>query len=436
MLVQFKLSNYRSFAQEQVLSLVPSSSKTDFEQNILKNENGKYSFLNGLAIYGPNSSGKSNLLNAIKTLSKMIFSSNKTNSTTDLPYDPNLLVEGYRDMPTTMELVFVAENVRYRYGLSYNKEIIVSEYLFRKKSGREVELFFREKGDIEVSSGLTGKMIRIEAAIESTRDNSLFLSSCDQFNIAEATIIFGWLKKLIVIDGLDTSVEEVNTLELLEQDSFRDDVNKYLHELDLGFTELEVQKKSFDVSDLSHTPEDPGKADIVKQIIGQTGPRMMSRHDRYKPDGSKLSESVSWGVDERESSGTLKAIHLSGPIIFALRNGSTLIVDEIEAKMHTKLTKSIISLFLNPEINKFGSQIIFSTHDTNLLDALDLRRDQIYFVEKGNIENSELYSLSDIVYADGKKERKETDKERRYLEDRYGATPDISPTLALFLTEG
>lgn len=431
MLIEFKLSNYRSFAEEQILSLVPAKSKSDSDDNILSQ--GKYDFLNSLAIYGPNSSGKSNLLNAIKTLDRMIFFSSQTNSTTDLPYDPNLLVNGYDVIPTTMELTFVIDKTRYRYGVSYDKEAIVTEYLYRKKVGREVELFYREGDSIDVSSGLTGKAIRIDAAIESTRSNSLFLSSCDQFNIDEATTIFKWFRKLIVVDGLDTSLVEVNTIELLENDEYSDEINQYLRDLDLGFGRIDVQKKVFEASDLSHLPEGPGKLEMIKQLTGQTGRRMTSTHNRYDSSGKKI-DPITWGVDERESSGTLKAIHLSGPILFALNTGATLVVDEIEAKMHTKMTESIISLFLNRDINKFGSQLIFSTHDTNLLDSLPLRRDQICFIEKGEVENSELYSLSDIVYADGSKERKETDKEKRYLEDRYGATPDIDPNFASFLT--
>lgn len=420
MLIQFKVSNYRSIAEEQVLSLVPSGTDTE---HVLAN--GPYTAMNACAVYGPNSSGKSNLFKAIHTMDKMIFLSNKMNSTTSLPYDPNLLMAGYSKLPTEMELTFVIKEIRYRYGLSYNKERILTEYLFRKRTGREVELFYREGEDIDVSSGLGTKALRIDAAIESTRANALFLSSCDQFNLEEATTVFDWLKKLISIDGLDTATEEVNTLELLEQDAYAEAINAYLRRLDLGFQNIAVEAKEFDVNDLSDIPDGPQKTSMIQRLTGSTGRRIMASHQRYDVEGKPVGELQAWPVDDKESSGTLKAIHLSGPIIYALRNGGTLLIDEVEAKMHTKMTNSILSLFLNPEVNTRGSQVLFTTHDTNLLNSLNLRRDQIYFIEKGKSENSQLYSLSDIVYADGKKERKESDREKRYLEDRYGATPNI-----------
>jgi AAA15 family ATPase/GTPase len=180
-------------------------------------------------------------------------------------------------------------------------------------------------------------------------------------------------------------------------------------------------------------PDGPEKTRIINQLVGQTGRRVLSSHDRFDSDGNKVGDGLSWGIDERESSGTQKAIHLSGPIVFALKTGATLFIDEIEAKMHTKLTTGILSLFLAPNINRNGAQVIFTTHDTNLLNSLSLRRDQVYFIEKGKSDSSELYSLSDIVYADGKKERKETDWERKYLEDRYGATPEINIDASKFL---
>lgn len=424
MLIQFKVSNYRSIAEEQVLSLVPSGTDTE---HVLTN--GKYVALNACAIYGPNSSGKSNLFKAIHTLDRMVFLSNKMNSTTPLPYDPNLLVAGYSKAPTEMEIIFVINEVRYRYGLSYNKYQVLTEYLFRKKIGREVELFYREGEDIDVSSGLGTKALRIDAAIESTRANALFLSSCDQFNLEEATTVFNWMKKLISIDGLDTTAEEVNTLGLLEQETYAEAINVYLQGLDLGFQNVRVEAKEFDAGDLSDMPEGPQKANLIQQLTGSTGRRIIASHQRYDAVGNAVGETHSWPVDDRESSGTLKAIHLSGPIIYALRNGGTLLIDEVEAKMHTKMTNSILSLFLDPEVNTRGAQVLFTTHDTNLLNSLSLRRDQINFIEKGKSENSQLYSLSDIVYADGKKERKESDREKRYLENRYGATPkiDFSP---------
>lgn len=424
MLLQFKLTNYRSIASEQVLSLVPTTTNSEHLENIISNE--KYSALNVIAIYGANSSGKSNILNAIQVLDQLVFLSSRTNSTTALPYDPNLLIEGFDEKPTQFEITFVIEGVRYRYGVEYNLDHVLIEYLFRKKIGREVEIFYRKGETIEVSSALNAKALLIDAAIESTRSNSLFLSACDQFNIDEAKTIFSWFERLISVDGLNTRNEGLNTLALLDDDKiFRPKIVRYLKNLDLGFNGIKVSKKKLDSNDFSGIENEEIKSDLITRLNGKIGTKVETMHNKYSIEGKVLDNEISWILVERESAGTLKAFQLSGPIIFALSTGGVLVVDEIEAKLHTKLTQSIISLFLDPTTNPKGAQLVFATHDTNLLDSLKLRRDQINFVSKGKLENTELYSLSDIVYKDGKKERIETDKERRYLEDRYGATPNI-----------
>jgi len=137
---------------------------------------------------------------------------------------------------------------------------------------------------------------------------------------------------------------------------------------------------------------------------------------------------MSWPIEEFESSGTKKALQISGAILSTLMKGNVLIIDEIEANMHPIMTLDTINLFLNKEINKYGAQLIFTTHDTNLLSYANLRRDQIYFAEKNKWESTEIYSLSDFKYLndlDGStaKERPDTDKEKRYIEGRYGAVP-------------
>jgi len=152
-------------------------------------------------------------------------------------------------------------------------------------------------------------------------------------------------------------------------------------------------------------------------------------HQKYDSNGHLTSKLIKWAFDERESAGTKQVFHLSGPIVWALNKGGVLIIDEIEAKMHSNLTKEIIQLFLNPVTNPNHTQLIFATHDTNLLSQTTLRRDQIYFIEKNTWQATELFSLSDFIYLHktGTQERPDVNKEKRYLEGRYGATPTFKP---------
>ncbi|MEZ4826073.1 MAG: ATP-binding protein [Bacteroidia bacterium] len=424
MLLEFKVSNYKSIAEEQTISFVPSKAQSDYPDNIL--HNGKHEGLNVLALYGPNNSGKSNFLKAIATLDQLIFLAGSSHSTARLPYDPNLLIEGYKKKPTEFEITFVIEGVRYRYGVTYNESLIIGEWLYRKKSGREVELFFREKDVIQVSEGFKGKSRLIETAIEATRENALFLSFCDILNVQEAKLIFSWFRNLISVDGLDTTDQELNTITLLESDIvYREKIIQLLRGLGLGFIDLAILKKTFDPMLLPEFLDRETKESLIQKLSGKTGVQVNTIRHIYKEDGNISEDTMMWPLDERESAGTKKAFSLSGPAIYSLLNGGILVIDEIEAKLHTKITSRIVELFLSEETNPKGAQLLFATHDTNLLRESTLRRDQINFTELNHLKATELYSLSDFKYFNGNKERPDTDKEKRYLEGRYGAIPKI-----------
>ncbi|MFK7970676.1 MAG: ATP/GTP-binding protein [Bacteroidia bacterium] len=420
MLIEFRVSNYRSVAEEQVLSMVPAKGQSDYPSNIFTT--GKYEVLNSIGLYGPNNSGKTNLLRALDIFDRVVFLSVRSNSTTKLPYDPNLLIEGYAEEPCKMEITFIIEGTRYRYGFEFNQLHILKEWLHRKKAGREVEVFYREKDVIEVSSAFEGNAKLIDAAIEATRDNALFLSFCDMLNIKEAKVIFSWFRKLVNVDGLSMDSETINTISLFtSKQEYRDRILRQLQGFNLKFLDIEIEDIEID-SSLFPKNLSPG---LVEKLSGVKGYQVYSIRQTYKRDGTLRNEKIKWPFDERESQGTNKMFSLSGPVIFALLNGGVLVVDEIEAKLHTKITGQIVDLFLSEKTNPHGAQLIFATHDTNLLKYAKLRRDQIIFVEQNKKEATEIYSLSDFTYFDGNKERPDTDKEKRYLEDRYGATPKL-----------
>ena len=428
MLLEFKVSNYRSIGEEQTISLIPASKQKDHEQNItLKN---KYSALNAIALYGANASGKSNILNAMSLLDKIIYISARTSSTTKLPYDPFLLREDKDNKPTSFEILFVIDEKRYRYGFEFNATEIQKEWLFRKSAGREVSLFEREGEIIDVSSGYNGKKTIIDAAIEATRTNALFLSTCDMLNIEEAKMIMQWFKHFNKIDGLNTDVEEFKTIELWQNNEYKDKIKNYLSSICLNIIDVDVITKKFEDSDLPVNMSHGMKKRLKQELQDALGYKVLAKHQIYNEEGKPTTNTFNWEWDERESAGAIKAFHLSGPILWALANGGVLIIDEIEAKLHPIMTLNTIDVFLNPKSNPNHAQLIFATHDTNLLSYSKLRRDQIYFAEKNEWECTELYSLSDFVYFGerngefvSEKERPDTDKERRYIEGRYGAIP-------------
>lgn len=423
MLIEFRVFNFRSICEEQVISLVPAPKQTDYPSNII--DFHKYKILNGLALYGANSSGKSNLLKSIELLNNLLYLSAKASSTTKLPYDPFLLKEGYAEKPTKLEITFITDKARYRYGVEFDSEEIISEWLYRKRTGREVELFNRFKDKIDVSSGFKGSKRVIDTAIEATRNNALFLSFCDMLNIKEAKSIFKWFDKFIFVEGLDTKGEALQTKNLWKEPKFQEKIKEYLTLLDLGFEDLRIQKKEFHPAELPEEANKMPKQQMIKESAGKAGLQVNTVHATYDEAGQKREKVMVWPMEERESEGTKKAFQFSGPILYALLNGGVLIVDEIEVKTHPMLTLSTIDLFFSRKTNPLNAQIIFATHDTNLLSYTKLRRDQINFVEKNAWQATELYALSDFRYFNNQKERPDVDKEKRYLEGRYGAVPAL-----------
>ena len=423
MLIEFKISNYRSVCEEQNLSLVPAKGQQEHPGNILRRRNEA---LNSIAIYGANSSGKSNLLQAFGLLKRMLFSSARSSSISKLPYDPFLLRAGYDEKPTELAITFEVEKTRYRYGFSFNQGEVVEEWLFRKRAGREVELFYRERDVIEVSSGFEGSTKLIDTAVEATRPNALFLSLCDMLNVEEAKTLFRWFRKMTYIDGLDTTDEELSTINLLHNEQYASRIKGYLNALELGFSEVVLQKKGYlpvyTDTELDQSLRHSVANDAIAQPTQQQY-EVNTVHATYDEAGKRQDEPMVWPMKERESAGTRKAFQFSGPVLHTLFEGGVLIIDEIEARIHPVLTLNIIQLFLSKETNPTGAQLIFATHDTNLLNYANLRRDQIYFVEKNEWEASEIFSLSDFKYFGGQKERHDVNKERRYLEGRYGAVP-------------
>lgn len=424
MLIEFSLANYRSIGDKQTLCLIPAPKQKDFIDNIITEAN--HSALNAIAIYGSNASGKSNLLRSIGVMESIIRKSARTSSTTKLPYDPFKLKEGYADKPTEMEIVFVIDNKRYRYGFSYTQTNIVSEWLYRKNIGREVPVFIREYDAIDVRASFQGSKKLIDTAIEATRDNALFLSQCDSLNIEEAKNIISWFNTLLVINGLNTERHESTTVELWQQHDYHDKINQYLNMISLDIQKIDIAVKEIDEKNLP--PDIPNS--IREKLIGAKQYNVKSLHSVYSKDNHPTKTPILWDFDNHESEGSKKALQLTGPILKALLNGEILIIDEIDAKLHPIMTLNIIDMFLDPSCNLKHAQLIFATHDTNLLSYARLRRDQIYFAEKNKWESTEVFSLADFVYfgeRNGKtieeKERKDSDKERRYMEGRYGAIP-------------
>lgn len=385
--------------------MIPVSNHKEYLENII--EEGKHSALNVVSIYGANSSGKSNLLLALYVMKSMVQTSAKNSSTDSLPWLPFLLKDGLRNSDTMMEVLFVLNGTRYRYGFRYNSTRIESEWLMRKITGRETVVFQRQGEVLDISSGINGDSRLIDVAIEGTKPNNLFLSMADALNVEEAKDIIAWFNNVDTLNMRTPLNLARQTDSLLKEAEYGAVIRGYLKSLSLGIED--VVSEEFDNASSNNSP-------IFKAV-----------HKVYDAEGKPKNDTVSWDFSTFESSGSNRALYISGSVVKSLKTGGVLIIDEVEAFMHPIMTLALIELFMSPESNPHRTQLVYSTHDTNLLNYLKFRRDQIYFMEKNKWESSELFSLSDFKYknADGEEssERWDSDKEKRYIEGRYGAIP-------------
>jgi AAA15 family ATPase/GTPase len=419
MLIEFRVRNYRSFCEEQVLRL-GATRITEFEENTFEHPSEGKQLLKAIAVYGANSSGKSNLLRAMGMMRHILFTSFQLRSSEEIPFDPFLLDEGSAKSPTGYEITFGVEDRIYRYGFEHDNQAFTEEWLFDETDGKDEPLFVREGDGIQVFEDAFPEGADLESK---TRTNALFLSVVDQFDGEVASRIIRWFNAFNTIDGLGHDDYRAVTFRMLEQAESRKKLLEFYRDLDLGFEDIVIEKAPFDPEKLRfRVPQD-----IIDQMTSDMEGRMMaslSSVHRVKT-GTGTSRNVRFNVRTQESSGTNKVIDLSGPIFDTLLDGGVLIVDELDAKLHPHLTITILKLFQLPETNPKNAQIVFATHNTNILSLGRLRRDQIIFAEKGSGGSTKIYPLVNYKLEDNRKVRKDNSFEKDYLLGRYGGIPAI-----------
>ncbi len=417
MLVEFTVGNFLSFKEKKTLNMMSTSIKEYVDTNLI--EKSRYKLLKGAIIYGANASGKSNFVKAMSTMRRLVIQSFEKSSTDELNISPFLLHTAYDNKPSHFEVLFLVNDIRYRYGFEVDNTNVRTEWLFEAKKNIEKPLFVRENDGIQVYPHYKeGKDLE-----EKTRDNALFLAVVDQFNGPIAKLILHWFNNFITISGLSHEGYKAVTFKMLENDKTKPDLQKFYNQLDLGFDDLKIVKKTFDSSEI---PKDMPEA-LVKQLSsdleGKTLINVKTLHKKFNDDNEvvKLEE---FDMRSQESSGTNKIFNVSGPIFDVLSNGGVLIIDELDASLHPLLTLEITKLFHSKQYNPKDAQLIFSTHDTNLLCYGNYRRDQVFFIEKDEYGSSDLYSL--IEYKEeGKKIRNDRSFENDYIKGKYGAIPYI-----------
>jgi hypothetical protein len=400
-LLQFTVGNYRSFREARTFSMTPSSIQDDPKENVVSTS--YYKYLTTAAIYGANSSGKSNLVMALAAMKHLVLNSVRLNDHDALTFDPFLLNVDGGARPTLFELVYLTEDeTRLRYGFEYNEKQVMKEWLFVSVGNKKEQPYFvREEDGIAVNEKLFSEGMGLE---ERTNDNRLFVSLVAQLGgkVSKGVVEF-FNSGYDVISGLNTLGYEGLTEQMfLSRTQETAEALKFFRDLQLGFNDIEASE--------SQTPTGQKVVDIY------------TNHNIYD-DAGDVAGTQRFKFSKCESQGTQKLFELAGPLFHALSSGCLLVLDELDAKMHPLISRHIIRLFSRTSTNPHHAQLIFTTHDTNILSSRLLRRDQIWFTEKDETESTDLYSLMNIVLPDGTKPRGDGNLERNYIKGRYGAIP-------------
>lgn len=401
MLIQFSVGNFLSFKEQSTLSLVASALKDIqilAEDVIFNIGETDLALLKSATIYGANASGKSNFIKALDFFKWYVINSSK-----DIQAGERVNVESFRlssstaEEPSYFEAIFCNAEYQYRYGFEADENMVHSEWLYQKankKRAKEVELFYRDEDCFNIHSKfIIGKELINKQMV---RTNALLLSVAAQFNDAVAVEIVKWLNDTTIISGSnEKNIWDLATIRL---------------------DDLKMKQRIVDFSRY---------ADLGIENIEKVNNAIISIHTQYDDEGNEI-KLINFPFKKNESEGTIKYFSLAYPIIDALDNGKRLIIDEFDSKMHPLLTCRIIALFNSKETNPKNAQLIFTTHDTNLLSASIFRRDQIWFTQKDRFGATELYSLAEY------KVRNDASFEKDYLSGKYGAIPIMGDLARLF----
>jgi len=427
MLIRFGVENHLSIASRQELSLVASPLK-DQSVALIQLPKANVELLPAAVIYGANASGKSNFISAMAYLQQSVrFSHERGSPSGGIPRRPFLLDSRMRSAPSRFDVDFALDGVRYQYGFSTNGEIYLDEWLYAFPAGKRQTWFVREptKENIYFGKNLKGSTRTIEALM---RQNSLFLSVAAQNAHDQLNPIFRLLTNFRFQVG--TQDQHIAAAAAFREGQCDHRIIKFLKNADTGITTYRFDEKE--------RPKESPEA-----IFGAELEALLKKHipdlEKIRPDpfdGKHISlgHSGSQGQEiffdlKSESNGTLRLLTLLKSVFEALDQGLVVVIDELDASLHTYLAEDILSLFNSNTTNQNGAQLIATTHDTNLLSRRLMRRDQIWFTEKDNKGATALYPLTDI------RTRNTDNIEKGYLEGRFGAIPFRGSVEALIGSE-
>lgn len=418
MLIEFSVSNFRSILERQTLSMTASPYFKDLENlnTFIPNQNeGASRLLRSTVLYGPNASGKSTLIQALKFMEYQVLNSQKESQADDeIDVVPFKLMATSRTADSEFEIIFVEQGVRYEYGFCCNRNRFTEEWLISYPHGRAQKWFHRvfdkssAKDVYKYSPSFLGGKKRSTNAVQ-TRPNALYLSTAISYNNVQLKPVFDWFKlRLRVLDSIN-GLSHSYTLNRCTGDAAdRSRIVAFMNSADLSIADIIVKEEVFSPESLPDNMPISIRDEFIKSMSGK---KMLEPRFVHREVNSQ--ETIEFDESE-ESDGTRALFAIAGPWLDVLENERVLVVDELDSSLHPLLVQYLVKR-LHHEGN--CAQLIFTTHDTTLLSQKLLRRDQVWFMEKDDKSASHLYPLSDFS------PRENEAIERGYLNGRYGGIP-------------
>ena len=396
MLIQFSVENYLSIKDKVVLSLLASKDK-EHPDFLINHDNKKC--LKSAVIYGANASGKSNVLNAFWFMVNYVLTSHNQQIHMPIGRTAFKFDDFTAAKPSSFEVIFTVDAIRYAYGFSVTDTLVVDEYLYYYPNGRQAIIFERKNTkeykftvDVEEQNMLK----------ERTSANKLYLSVASNWSYSKVIPVLEWFASCQILTKRSIADAYGLNARNLRDEEYRSVIAGMLQVADFGIKALEIRDFQ-GLGSLIADKQSYNNIETVHTVVDENG--------KEKFYNLNMTE---------ESDGTNSYFKVIGIVRKALDKGTLLVADEIDAHLHPLLTKHLISLFNSAEFNPHGAQLVFTSHNTNLLDLDIMRRDQIWFTEKNeNTAATDLFSLDDFSV------RKDTKIERGYLIGRYGAIPFI-----------
>lgn len=409
MIISFSVSNFRSIKDKLLLNMEAGSMK-EYPANLSEFNNGKLRILKTAGIHGANASGKSNLIKAFEAFQKFILVSDsfKLDDPITVVYDPFKLDDASVNLPTRFELDFMGpDKTRYIYGVKFTAAQIIEEYLYFYPKNQKALLFHRENPTDNENHVNPGEYLDGKSKSISCLKNQLFLSCAINSN-GVSDKLKNFYRYIISINTMDEK-SGTSSLDLLKNEFLRKKLSALLSCADFGIDHISTKEVNID-SNIGKKGLLASMPDGMKKMILENFKiQPLFFHGKNK-NAFELKD---------ESGGTNRVYDIAPILLETLRDGTVLLFDELDVQLHPYIAELIIKLFNDPEVNTENAQLIYTTHNINLLNSDYMRRDQLLFTQKDSDGATELYGMDEF------KVRKDIDFAKWYMDGRFDALPQI-----------